>query len=1491
MRGIGNVAVIVRLVSRVGIFSSPEGAMRLSPATRAAGATRPASFWFVLLTGLSLVGEPSFAHAAITPVGDVSPVLPWDGATLGYIGMTSAGTLTVDGGSDLDCNGGTIGDGSGATGVVNVAGSGSTWFYDSLSVGNFGSGTLSISGGGAVQAAMGVGYAEIAGGSGSTGIVSVDGAGSFWSTPVLVVGYAGTATLSITNGGSVSNSSVAKIGYGSGSSGAVTVDGPGSKWTANIELKHGTLNISNGGRIESGGHAEVDSVATIDGSGSSWTISGSLQISNGYDDGEVIQTDGNVSIGVALTLGDAGTGPAIGTYNLNGGTLIVKSLQGSGGTAVFNFGGGVLQSSGSFISNTHMTLTGVGGNATIDTNGYEVTLTGVVSGTAGLLTTGSGTLTLTGSNTFTGGTTVTEGTLALSGGNNRLNNAGNITVAGGTLALGGYSQDVFGSVILSAGTIQNGTLTKLGGYFDARSGTISAVLASLGSNNGLIKTTAGTVTLTAANTYTGGTTVNGGTLMLAGGNNRLAIGRAITVLNGVLDLGGYSQETSGSVILLGGGAESATIQNGTLKNNGGAFDFRSGTVSAVLANGASAAALAKTTSGTLTLSGVNTYSGGTDIAAGVVSFGNGSLGTAGNILFSGNATLQWNGTNTQDVSSQLRIDDGVAATLDMGNNTVTLANNIGRNGAGGDGTGAVNKVGSGTLILSAANTYTGGTTVGAGTLTLSGGNNRLATTGGITVAGGVLDLGGNSQETSGSVLLQGGVVENGTLKKNGGYFDVRSGTVNAVLADGTSAAGLTKSTSGTVTLTQSSTYTGDTTVNAGMLKLDAATFAMHAISGAGDLGVGGTGSAALTADSVNVGKLTLGVSAGGSGTYIQSGAATVSANYEYVGFFGSGVFTQSGGTNTVSNGLYFGSGFAGCNGTYNLNGGALILNSLVKNSGTATFNFGGGTLQASGTMNCSLPMTLTGTGGNANVDANGYAVALSGVLSGVGGLTTSGAGTLTLAAANIYGGVTTVNAGALAYGVDNAIRTGDVTVNGGTLSLGAYSDSVGAVALAGGAIVGTTGTLTSTSGFTVSSGSISAVLAGAVPLTKTGSGTVTLSKPTTYTGLTTVSAGRLAYGVNDAISTGDVMVNGGTLSLGAYSDSVGVVTLASGVIVSGTLTSTGGFQMQSGSANARLAGGVGLRKTTTGIVILGTTNSYSGTTTVDGGILVAARLASLPGYNLAGSVSVASGAAAGGYVGSGASGFWTEANFATLRSNANWAPGAALAIDTSVGAYTYTSAINNGGSAGTVSIGVTKLGANKLTLNGANTYTGRTTLMTGTLELGPAAQNCVFNLGGADIQSGKMVFDYSSGISPAATILDLLSDSYDGGLWDVGQFRMSNVGSTGLTLGWSDNLAGERVTVMATYPGDFNLDGVVDVWDKTIIREHIGGPGTWATGDANYDGFVNLLDWNLWKWSVGLPALALGSSMAGVPEPGTLALLAIGLVGLLAYGRRRRATR
>ena len=127
-----------------------------------------------------------------------------------------------------------------------------------------------------------------------------------------------------------------------------------------------------------------------------------------------------------------------------------------------------------------------------------------------------------------------------------------------------------------------------------------------------------------------------------------------------------------------------------------------------------------------------------------------------------------------------------------------------------------------------------------------------------------------------------------------------------------------------------------------------------------------------------------------------------------MGYSGTGTFTQSGGTNTVT--ALFSLGAAG---TYNLTGGALIVPGI---QGTGTFNLGGGTLVASAGFSTSQAMTLTGSGGNGNINTGGYAVTLSGVLSGPGGLNILGAGTLTLTGSNTYGGGTTISAGTLQVG-------------------------------------------------------------------------------------------------------------------------------------------------------------------------------------------------------------------------------------------------------------------------------------------------------------------------------------------------------------------------------------------------------------------------------------------------------------------------------------------
>ena len=157
------------------------------------------------------------------PGQDITVNLDVDGSDSMGVGYRSDGTMRISDGTVVESKNGYIGYHSGSTGQVTVNGAGSKWDSHDMHAGHFGNGTLKIEGGGEVDSSHG----RIGLNPGSTGHVTVDGTGSKWSNGSFYVGESGKGTISVTNNGEVI-SGQSYIGYNSSSTGEATVDGAGS---------------------------------------------------------------------------------------------------------------------------------------------------------------------------------------------------------------------------------------------------------------------------------------------------------------------------------------------------------------------------------------------------------------------------------------------------------------------------------------------------------------------------------------------------------------------------------------------------------------------------------------------------------------------------------------------------------------------------------------------------------------------------------------------------------------------------------------------------------------------------------------------------------------------------------------------------------------------------------------------------------------------------------------------------------------------------------------------------------------------------------------------------------------------------------------------------------------------------------------------------------------------------------------------------------------
>lgn len=566
-----------------------------------------------------------------------------------------------------------------------------------------------------------------AGGAGGNITISAGQSGAFG-------GISGTIALQAGNGGTQG-----RLGDYSQSPG---IGGAGGAVLLNLSSSQafsgGTLLLTAG----NGGSADSEDVFKDTSKGVGGGAGGAARITAGYGGASNTLTGGSITL-----TGGASAGANSLPDEFNGG--LPDYLGGAAGVASL-----ILNGDNSAAGDTAtVTLIPQTGDAYIELNGFSLTLGGIdsasptgtgsamvknsaasgisiltlgtdnsthsfagqiVDGGAGgklaMVKTGTGTQILSGSNSYTGGTTLNQGTLKL--GSSTALGSGSFTQNGGTLSLNGYNAAVSSLSGLS-GTINNAnasstTLTVTQSGSTSYLGTLSN-----GSGGGTLRlsmTGTGDLALYGTNTYTGGTSISSGRLLI---DNNSALGTGIITVTGGQIRADNAARTLGNALALNGSftvgqlttftgpvtlGANATISEADPDGSGSGFATFSGTIS-----GAYKLTTASVNStGTLILTGANTYSGGTQIASGTLQIGN--LSSLGSGAVTNNSNL----------------------VFGAGTPTGTFGNAI-------SGTGKVIKSNTATLTLTGSNTYSGGTTLSAGTLIASG--NALGS-GAVSIASG-----------------------------------------------------------------------------------------------------------------------------------------------------------------------------------------------------------------------------------------------------------------------------------------------------------------------------------------------------------------------------------------------------------------------------------------------------------------------------------------------------------------------------------------------------------------------------------------------------------------------------------------------------------------------------------------------------------------------------------------------------------------------------------
>ncbi|WP_313670916.1 autotransporter-associated beta strand repeat-containing protein [Sandarakinorhabdus sp.] len=989
--------------------------------------------------------------------------------------------------------------------------------------------------------------------------------------------------------------------------------------------------------------------------------------------------------------------------DLFGGTIVVgtNSALGAGQLRVEDAGQTTTLRAGIDGLNVgNAVVLGTNANLIVDSQAFNFTLSGAVGGVGALTKVGSGNLNLTNANGYSGGTLLNAGSISV---------FTNTSLGGGSLIMQDGTSLIAGANALSLANaaVLNGNSTVNTNGFVL---TMSGILSGSGT---LVKAGTGPLILSGTNSYSGGTSLNTGAIVIAN-NSALGTG-TVTMADSTALVSALANTVIGNNIV--------TLGNGTLNTLTNNF-----TINGIISG---AGSITKVGTGNLFLNGANSYAGGTALNAGTITVGN-------------NAAL---GTGTLTMADVTFLVAGVDG-LNVGNAVVTLGNGTIDTGANVftlsgilSGAGSFTKIGSGNLILTNANTYAGGTALnvgtvtvannsalGTGTLTMAGGTTLAAGANGLALANAITTLGVGTIDTAGNMLTLNGVIDGaGSLNKvntgnlvlnganlyaggttiNGGTVTVGTntalGTGGVVMADGT----MLRAGVDGLALANLITINGTSTMNT-----QGFTFTLNGvIDGAGALAKIGTGTlvlngantyaggTALNAGTIRVGNnsaLGIGTLTMADGTTLASGAADlVLANA--ITTLGVGNIDTAGNTLTL-NGVIDGAGSL-----TKVNTGNLVLNGANTYPGGTSINGGtvtvgtnaalgtGGVVMADGTMlragvdGLALANLIT-INGTSTMNTQGFTFTLNGVIDGAGTLAKIGTGTLVLNGANTYAGGTALNAGTIRVGNNSALGTGNLAMAAGTfLQAGAAGVTLAnSIGMAGGATVDVAGQTLTLGGVISGTGPLSVIDSAANPASD-----LTLTGVNTYTGGTVVTGTqvRVSQDANLGNAAGGITLNGGTLWTTASFSSARAVTLGTGGgtarVAPGTaLTLTG---VVSGTSLTKIGGGE---------LVLNSANTYAGGTTLTMGRITVGNNAALG----TGALAMADGTTLG-----------AGANNVVL-ANAISTAGVGT-VDTGTNTLTLAGVVSGPGS-------IAKVGTGNLVLNGANTYAGGTALNAGTITVG-----------------------------------------------------------------------------------------------------------------------------------------------------------------------------